>query len=223
MVVVAVEEGHDPRPVGQREAERLLEEALRCFDGVAVEDDVSEPDRPVAGLAGVGMRGVAVHDLEEAPVGVANEKAGSAGGIVERLRPVQHAAARLHRGRGDAREGFAAPRAQGDVANRGRRAGMQREQMMVGAAAAQVEGIGAAAGDGEVPHARVERFGGGEIGNVQRHAAQPRDPRRIHGVLLAARPRKVSALRWTSWAVTTASKPAASMRSTGAVSPKLKG
>ncbi len=102
-------------------------------------------------------------------------------------------------------------RAQGDVADRRRRgAAVQREQMVIGAGAAQVERVAVTRGDVEMPDVAVERLGLGEIGNVEGDAAQGRDRRRAHRATSAPRPRKTSALRWTSCAVTAASKPAAS-------------
>ena len=89
VIAVAVEERHDPGPVGEPEAERLLEEALGRVDRVAVEDDMGEPDRPVLRLVRVAVERVAVDDLDPPAVGVADQDAGAARGIVERLGAVQ--------------------------------------------------------------------------------------------------------------------------------------
>ncbi len=72
---------------------------------------------------------------------------------------------------------------------------------MIGAGAAQVERVGAARGDVEMPGVAVEGFGLGEVGNVQRDAAQAE----IQGELivrLRAEAEKGFGVAWTSCAVT---------------------
>ena len=188
VVAVAVHEGHDPRAVGQREAQRLLEEALRRGDVVAVEHHMRQtraagPSRSCASACSAspcttsnrrpsGSRTVR-------PMPPAGSSSGASGAI--------DAAAGAHRRR--PRPRAAPPRcAHASVTCADRACRRVRRAARAGGGRLPVprrySASSRARGDVEMPGARVEGLGRGEVGHVERHAAQRRDPGGSHAASL---------------------------------------
>ena len=92
---------------------------------------------------------------------------------------------------------------------------MQHQQMMVRAAAAQIDDLADAVGDLQIPGVGKEFFGGRHIGQADVDTAQGFDKAESHGGSSSGRRRKRWALARSSRSRVVVSKPAASMAATG--------
>jgi hypothetical protein len=178
VIHIAVHEGHDLRAVGKHEAKRVFEKCLRGRNGVAIEHRVCETHRLVGRRWRIGCATcIAVHDLEAATVGVTNHDRAATGGIASLGHIAHDRAARGHGGLGDGRQRIGAACPQCDAADRrGAWCRVQREQMMVTAAATKVARAAFIGGQFKPPRAGVEIMGRGKVGHRERHAAQGFDP-----------------------------------------------
>ena len=180
MVAVAIEEGHDARAVGEREAKRVLEKTLRRGDIVAVENDMSEANRPIANCTRAGVSDIAMHRLEDSTIRIADRYCCAACRVGGRPERRNDRSARADREFTDPAQSVKGARTKGHFADLGALALVEREYVVVGSSPLQVAGIGSFGDDGETPGLRVEVLGASEVGHGQRDAAQCRDQRRAH-------------------------------------------
>jgi hypothetical protein len=168
---VAADEGHDPRPVGELEAERVDREPRAGIPVERVEDDVREPDRPVAP---VDRRGALAfgNEAEGLRLRAADDEAAAAARIVE----LGDAGRRGDAGADDAgvnRVELVARAAEGDRRDRRRRRLGEGEEIGRVAGPAEIDGAPAHSGREEPPYVAHELGRRGGASHLELDAAQP--------------------------------------------------